>query len=101
MSRKRHEAAAALKSSSRFIRFDLGARIGTEIQFGFIGIPELALQASVGLNFQHSVWHASNPAKGTTKDAAASQTSTEFGTTVQSDPWAIFTNNIAAIYYFP
>src|SRR6185436_12015249 len=32
---------------------DLGARIGTEIQFGFIGIPELALQASVGLLFRY------------------------------------------------
>lgn len=80
------------------IRFDVGARIGTEIQFGFIGIPELALQASVGLNFQHSVWHAS---QATNPETASSQTSTSFGTTVQSDPWAIFTNNIAAIYYFP
>ena len=34
------------------LRVDAGARIGTEIQFGFIGIPELALQASVGLNIR-------------------------------------------------
>lgn len=80
------------------IRFDVGARVGTEIQFGFIGIPELALQASVGLNFRHRVYHAtvdSNP------EQSFSATNTDFGTTVQSDPWAIFTNNIAAIYYFP
>ena len=31
------------------IHFDIGARAGTEIQFGFIGIPELSLQAGVGL----------------------------------------------------
>lgn len=86
------------------LRFDLGARIGTEIQFGFIGIPELALQASVGLNFRRRVWHASQDGKaGTsvTQDLSSSQGATDFGTTVQSDPWAIFTNNIAAIYYFP
>ena len=28
---------------------DLGARIGAEIHFGFIGIPQLSLQASVGV----------------------------------------------------
>lgn len=85
------------------LRFDIGARIGTEIQFGFIGIPELALQASVGLNFRRRVWHASQEANAPTTpaDISSSQGATDFGTTVQSDPWAIFTNNIAAIYYFP
>ena len=38
------------------IHFDIGARAGGEIQFGFIGIPELSLQAGVGLafNYDHS-----------------------------------------------
>ena len=81
------------------LRFDVGARIGTEIQFGFIGIPELALQASVGLNFRRRVWHASQ--ETTPNDTSMSQGQTDFGTTVQSDPWAIFTNNISALYYFP
>jgi len=85
------------------LRFDVGARIGTEIQFGFIGIPELALQASVGLNFRRRVWHASQDARAPTTpvDSSSSDGATDFGTTVQADPWAIFTNNIAAIYYFP
>jgi hypothetical protein len=92
------------------LRFDVGARVGTEIQFGFIGIPELALQASVGLNFRRQVWHASRDAEAanpaapnpvTANPASASDGETSFGTTVQSDPWALFTNNISAIYYFP
>lgn len=84
------------------IRFDVGARVGTEIQFGFIGIPELALQASVGLNFRRQVWHASQDAGGSvTFPSSSSDGQNNFGTTVQADPWALFVNNIAAIYYFP
>ncbi len=83
------------------MRLDVGARVGTEIQFGFIGIPELALQASVGLNFRHQVWGASQDASGTTPATSSSETQSNIGTTVQSDPWALFVNNISAIYYFP
>lgn len=85
-------------------RFDVGARVGTEIQFGFIGIPELALQASVGLNFRRQVWSASrdaNAAAGVPNPESSSDGQNNFGTTVQSDPWALFVNNISAIYYFP
>jgi hypothetical protein len=84
-------------------RLDVGARIGTEIQFGFIGIPELALQASVGLNFRHRIWSASQGASppATPADLSASDHQTDLGTTVQSDPWALFVNNVSAIYYFP
>ncbi len=83
------------------LRFDIGARVGTEIQFGFIGIPELALQASVGLNFRRQSWGASQDAFGTTPAQSSSDGQNNFGTTVQSDPWALFVNNISAIYYFP
>lgn len=82
-------------------RFDIGARIGSEIQFGFIGIPELSLQASVGLNFRRQSWGFSQDASGTVPETTASTAQNSFGTTVQSDPWALFTNNISAIYYFP
>jgi len=84
-------------------RFDVGARIGTEIQFGFIGIPELALQASVGLNYRRQVWHASQDAAAPVvpNPSSSSLGTNDFRTTVQADPWALFVNNISAIYYFP
>lgn len=84
-------------------RFDIGARIGTEIQFGFIGIPELALQASVGLNYRRQVWHASQDAAppGVPNPSSSSLGTNDLRTTVQADPWALFVNNISAIYYFP
>jgi hypothetical protein len=75
-------------------RLDLGARIGTEIHFGFIGVPELALQASVGLYFQYLNWGLSQ------QNNSASQNAFSLATSVQADPWAIFTNNISALYYF-
>lgn len=75
-------------------RFDLGARVGAEVYFGFIGIPELALQASVGLAFSRQAWKAKQG------DVSASSGTTSLGTTLNGEPWAIFTNSIAAIYYF-
>jgi hypothetical protein len=74
--------------------FELGARAGAEIQFGFIDIPQLALQASLGLHMRienrgHSVG-----------DEDTSNTHFRFGTSVIGEPWDIFTGNVTAIYYF-
>ncbi len=80
-------------------RFDLGARVGAEIHFGFIGLPELSLEGSVGLAFHRVAYKAkTTPANGAT--VSASDGTTTFSTNVQSDPWALFVNNIAAFYYF-
>jgi hypothetical protein len=81
--------------SGNGFHFDIGARAGAEIQFGFIGIPKLALQGTVGLRFlTESTKFDAGPA-GTFK---LSQTG--IATTVQGDPWNIFTGNITALYYF-
>jgi hypothetical protein len=75
-------------------KWDIGARIGSEVHFGFIGVPELALQASVGLGFRRETF------KVKTDPNSASDGTSTFTTTVGSDPWALFTNNISALYYF-
>lgn len=77
------------------IHFDLGARAGAEIQFGFIGIPELSLQAGVGLALSYDRVKVS-PAMAD----ATSNSRTTLGTGVGNNPWDIFTGNIAALYYF-
>jgi hypothetical protein len=76
--------------TTKDFHFDLGARAGAEIQFGFIGIPELALQGGigVGLNYDHF------------STAGAGSHTLGFGTSVGDTPWQIFTGNIAALYYF-
>jgi hypothetical protein len=81
----------AMSTSVNGFRVDVGARVGAELQFGFIGVPQLAIEASLGLYLQHEAYGASG-----TPDA----TTTTFATSVGSDPWAIFTDTISALYYF-
>ena len=75
-------------------KLTVGARIGGEIQFGFIGIPQLALQATVGLYLDHDSFGVS------AANTSGSTSTTTFSTSVQGDPWGIFTDNISALYYF-
>jgi hypothetical protein len=89
-------AAGAQGSDLSGIHFDLGARAGGEIQFGFIGIPELSLQAGIGLAFSYD--HSKITPQG--GGAATSVNTTALGTSVGNNPWNIFTSNIAALYYF-
>ena len=77
-----------------------GARLGAEIQFGFIGIPELALQGSVGLGLRRVSTTGNQKGINGGQDAEGTDTSLGLGTTVQSSPWGLFTNSVAAIYYF-
>jgi hypothetical protein len=77
------------------VHFDLGARAGAEVHFGFIGIPQLALQAGVGVRFSHDSGSASQGG-----DEVSSISSTRLATTVGNNPWDIFTGNVAALYYF-
>jgi hypothetical protein len=74
--------------------FDIGARVGAEIYFGFIGVPQLALQATVGLSFRRSVF------KWAAGGNSASDGTNSFGTNVQADPWSIFKDAVSATYYF-
>jgi hypothetical protein len=76
------------------VRVDIGARAGFELFFGFIGIPELSLSATVGLAFEmrkHSVDNAG---------LSSSDTALGLTTTVQNNPWDIFAGNVSARYYF-
>ena len=75
-------------------RLDVGARAGFELFFGFIGIPELALSATVGMQFERRKYTAENG--GITQ----SDTTLGFSTTVQNNPWDIFSGAVAARYYF-
>jgi hypothetical protein len=92
-------APAQPDESHSGFHLDVGARIGAEIHFGFIGIPSLALQATVGAFIRRDAIKVSSDPNGGT--VSSSKGVTSFGTSVQSDPWALFANNISAIYYLP
>jgi len=87
------------------LRFDIGGRVGAEISFGFMGLPQLALEGTVGLYARYQNVGGSQDGytpMGGMPQAAYSGSSGAFtlGTSVGSDPWAIFTDNISALYYF-
>jgi hypothetical protein len=77
-------------------QLDVGARAGAEIQFGFMGIPQLSLQGSVGLLFGLQ----STKTDDDVADSTLTQNRTFLTTTVGDNPWNIFTSNVAALYYF-
>jgi hypothetical protein len=86
------------------LRLDVGGRVGGEINFGFMGLPQLALQGTVGLFVRYQNVGFSQDAYTNMGNniPATSGSSGVFtlGTSVGSDPWAIFTDNISALYYF-
>jgi hypothetical protein len=90
------KAPAAMDINLSGLRWDIGGRVGAEVHFGFIGVPQLALQGSLGLFFEYTQIKAS--LAGTS--AEVSVNSTSLASTVGPNPWSIFTNNISAIYYF-
>jgi hypothetical protein len=90
----RSGATAATDVSLSGFLLELGARVGAEIQFGFIDIPQLALQGTVGLHMRYEGRAAS------VNNVDVGNHRFGFGTSVQGEPWDIFTGNIAAIYYF-
>ena len=83
--------------------FDVGARVGAEISFGFMKLPQLSLVGSVGVRFDTDSGKTNDtqvPGGGGAPIGKSSSTRSEFHTTVGPNPWAIFTNQIAALYYF-
>jgi hypothetical protein len=80
---------------------DIGARAGAEIHFGFMKIPQLSLQGSIGLQFaMDSGSTETDPAGAGPPPDRIERSRTALQTTVGSNPWNIFTSNVAALYYF-
>lgn len=77
--------------ASRGVMIAASAKVGGETHFGFMGIPQLALQGTVGFHVRFE--HAAG-------DALESTNAFRVGTTVEGQPWENFTNSISAIYYF-
>jgi hypothetical protein len=72
----------------------VGGRAGGELQFGFIGVPQLALDASVGL-FLTSSTNKTSVGPNSTKISTLT-----ISTTQGNQPWNIFQGNVAVRYYF-
>jgi hypothetical protein len=81
-------------TKNRGFHFDIGARAGAEIHFGFMNIPQLSLQGSIGALY--ALDHTSTGVG----PSESSRNRGSISTTVNDNPWNIFTSNVAALYYF-
>lgn len=87
-------------------RFTMGVRAGAEIQFGFIGLPRLALDASLGIALDYTSTKSSGtlttPAPGVPAGGVfvRKQNRFSFASSTSHQPWNIFITNVAAVYYF-
>jgi hypothetical protein len=90
-----------IQNLSGFV-FRVGAEAGAEIHFGFIDVPELSLQATVGLGFQFTQSTIDDCPGGNCSALNVITTDSDLGfATAQFDePWDIVKAQVAAIYYF-
>lgn len=78
----------------------LGARLGAEIHFGFMGLPQLSMQTGVGLLATYTAWRR-YPDPESPTPAEKGGTTWDIASTVGSSPWQFLNGNLAAFYYFP
>lgn len=78
--------------------FQIGGRVGTEIHFGFMNIPQLSLQASVGIYFDYISASVGSNRVGSAQPVGLNVF--QLGTTVMGEPWDIFLGSLTALYYF-
>ena len=74
--------------------FGAGGRVGAELSFGFLGVPQLSLQSAWGVRFE------SRRRKGKIGDAEMTLTDNAVGTSFQGEPWQWLTGSLAVYYSF-
>jgi hypothetical protein len=81
--------------------FSVGGRAGAEIHFGFMGVPELSLQASIGLGLTFaSVSVDSCESAACMVNTITTQSQFALRTIELNEPWDIIGGTVAAFYYF-
>ena len=71
-----------------------GARVGAELSWGFLGLPQVSLQAAFGLRVEY------RRQTGTIGDAKEVVSGTEFGTSWYDGPWDTLAGSLGVFYYF-
>jgi hypothetical protein len=82
------------------VGFEIGARVGAEVHFGFMNIPELSLQAGVGIGYRTFTVkeERERPGLATT---STERSGSQLATSLTGEPWDIFTGAVLrALYYF-
>jgi hypothetical protein len=74
--------------------FGVGAQVGTEVSFGFLGVPQLSLQTAWGLRLE------SRKRTGKIGDAETTLSEVGIGTSFHAEPWQWLTGSLSAFYSF-
>jgi hypothetical protein len=85
--------------SGRAWLLDVGARAGAEVHFGFMGLPMLTLQGTVGAHMTYrdsGVKYIDDDGK----EVEEGHYTLGLTTARYNDPWDIFVSSISALYYF-
>lgn len=85
--------------SGRSWLLDVGARAGAEIHFGFMDLPMLTLQGTVGARMTYRD-SAVKSADASGVEVTRGRNSLDLNTANYNDPWDIFVSSISALYYF-
>ncbi|HEY5957608.1 MAG TPA: hypothetical protein VIV60_13675 [Polyangiaceae bacterium] len=86
------------RASGKALWLALGARLGAEIQFGFINLPMLSLQGAVGARLTYSKTRLDYTLNAV--DANRRHWTLDLETANFNDPWDLFVSSITALYYF-
>ena len=93
---------ATTDTSLSAFQFGVGANVAAELQFGFLGVPQLALigQFGLGLSFQTQSFNQNMPAVNMSNSASRSQFS--LGTTFGPGYGLadIISGSVSAVWYF-
>ncbi len=87
----------ALDIDTKGLQLDVGVRVGGELQFGAIGLPNLSLQLTVGLGLRWSSQSAANGTDATSPAAVGFETSQVDLRTVAND---LLNGLVRLNYYF-
>ncbi|MBW2526700.1 MAG: hypothetical protein JRI23_21130 [Deltaproteobacteria bacterium] len=74
--------------------FGAGARVGAELGWGFLDLPQVTLQVSWGVRVEY------RRSRGRIGDASMTIADTRLGTSWYDDPWQLLAGNIGVYYYF-
>jgi hypothetical protein len=95
-----NNAGNRVKSTVSGMLLEAGAKVGGEVHFGFMGLPQLSLQGTLGLMLRVESRSATAPNPNGMGSSTTDQKQTAFATGVDGSPWDIFRGAITAIYYF-
>jgi hypothetical protein len=92
----------AADQSGRSLQLTMGANAAAELQFGFIGIPQLALQAQLGLQLRYTSSTLESVPRRSQLSTSSTRSDFGLGTTVGPNYGLgdILSGAISVIYYF-